>query len=213
MPKSMKQFNYWKWQDRATVARLLMRIDGADSELKAAALRIMETVVEHDPEELEHKVWSLTDLALLYYKVLGNHEKALKFLDQAITLMESSDEEDFFFVACGEVWVQRIYILYSTGRQEQTIDEVKQRMQGIKNFCTSLENNSYLYFGNLFLAFYEEQHKNFEMAVSYVYEAAKYCNQHIREDVEKIWSNRHVNYEQAYNKMDRVVRGLHGWDA
>lgn len=194
------------------MARLLIKIGGGkNSDILKAALQMMETVVEHDPEDLEHKIWALRDLGVWYWKICHDSDKALKTLDEAIMLMNTTDQI-FHLIESGEIWAERLYLLSVIGKEKQAIEEAKHKIQRSKEWCSNLENNSYLYYGYLFLGYTEAAKGNYQLAVSQVYEAAVYCNQNFRKEVEDIWLSREKDYEQTYLKMSHCIRGTHGWD-
>ena len=139
------------WHARARLAHFLaMPTVGKTEE----ALELFHSVVEADvdeenAEDVEEKVFALQKLSDLERKQDNTAEDALRHIDAAIELAESTDFL-YKYILRGELWGDRWNIMHQLKMSKEAEEEVDERIEAYKDIPVS--HVSYLYYGYRFKA-------------------------------------------------------------
>lgn len=133
------------WHARARLAHFLA-MKGIDRQKEA--LELFRSIVEEDvddtkSEDVEEKAFALQRLSSLE-KELNQDDEALKHIDIAIELAESTDFL-YKYVLRGELWADRWNLMHKMGMAKDAEEEVDERIAAYKDI--PIEHNSYLYYG------------------------------------------------------------------
>ncbi|MBQ1919336.1 MAG: tetratricopeptide repeat protein, partial [Selenomonas sp.] len=138
------------WRARARLAHFLA-MEGIDK--NDEALELFHSVVEAEPnediaEEVEEKVFALQRLSSLE-RSLGQHDDALRHINMAIELAESTDFL-YKYILRGELWADRWNLMHQMDMTADAETEADERIAAYKDI--PIEHNSYLYYGYRFKA-------------------------------------------------------------
>ena len=138
------------WRARARLAHFLA-MEGIDK--NDEALELFHSVVEAEPnediaEEVEEKVFALQRLSSLE-RSLGQHDDALRHINMAIELAESTDFL-YKYILRGELWADRWNLMHQMNMTADAETEADERIAAYKDI--PIEHNSYLYYGYRFKA-------------------------------------------------------------
>ena len=136
------------WRARARLAHFLA-MEGIDK--NDEALELFHSVVEAEPnediaEEVEEKVFALQRLSSLE-RSLGQHDDALRHINMAIELAESTDFL-YKYILRGELWADRWNLMHQMDMTADAETEADERIAAYKDI--PIEHNSYLYYGYRF---------------------------------------------------------------
>lgn len=138
------------WHARARLAHFLA-MPGIEKEEEAREL--FQSVVEADADEenaedVEEKAFALQRLSALE-KERGEHDAALRYINLAIELAESTDFL-YKYILRGELWADRWNLLHRMGNTEEAEAEVDERIAVYEDLPAL--HNSYIYYGYRFKA-------------------------------------------------------------
>lgn len=151
--------NYWKWECRATLARHLIKSE----QYRETAIALMETVLEHEPNDYEHQAWALKDLAFWKFEY-RNDSSVIPLLEKSLKLIRENVEEPLYLNEA-ELWFDYLYLLCKTNQNKKALDE----LEIIKGTKSKLKEPDYLYFANLFEAYYTFKYENdLDLAIEYL---------------------------------------------
>ena len=110
---------------------------------------VEEQVDDEKSEDVEEKVFALQKLSELEKRDENEQEQALKHIDQAIELAESTDFL-YKYILRGELWADRWNLMHQMDMTKDAEAEVDERIAAYQDI--PIEHNSYLYYGYRFKA-------------------------------------------------------------
>lgn len=199
------------WRSRVSLARWLSR--QRYGKLKPA-MELFSSIVDvavTEPEDIENKAWALADLSQCSWIVEEDVAKALKYIDMAIELAESTQSE-FQFITRGELWARRWELLVLSGKQLKAINEANDKIA--MEFRVGFKSNSYLFCAHELKARMAYEQGDILAALSHYYQALAFFP-HEHEDMdhlEQIWENRTTDPQKAYEELQNLTRHEVCWD-
>ena len=139
------------WHARARLAHFLAmpQLGKIDEAIELFRTVAPEDVDEENAEDVEEKVFALQKLADLERKIDGKGEDALRHIDEAIELAESTDFL-YKYILRGELWGDRWNIMHQLDMGKEAEEEVDERIEAYKDI--PVQHVSYLYYGYRFKA-------------------------------------------------------------
>ncbi len=202
------------WHARARLAHFLA-MKGIDK--KDEALELFRSVVDQDvddevAEDVEEKVFALQRLSSLE-KELNQDEEALKHIDMAIELAESTDFL-YKYILRGELWGDRWNLMHKMDMTQDAEAEVDERIEAYKDI--PIAHNSYLYYGYRFKAQLAAERHVTLVAKDYMHMALHSMEipEEYKDGLEIAFSATHDNASWILNEVDRATPNpdnLH-WD-
>lgn len=207
---------YFNWQHRSTLARFLF-LDGQ----LAPAIELFKSIIDvhvdeknemnNCPSELEIKIWCMKELGMAVWSYEENAQEALKYIDMAINLMNTSADK-FYFISRGEVWRVRWDIFQSTGYSNFAVEEITEKISSI---IPKGNSNSIYYYGFSFLADVAKRNKNIRKASRLLRSALRYFphDKDSAEELNAICNELHRDPNGAYYKLSELThRNYLIWD-
>ncbi len=203
------------WHARARLAHFLAM---PQFQKTAEAIELFRTVVEQkideeNAEDVEEKVFALQKLADLERGIDGRKEDALRHIDLAIELAESTDFL-YKYILRGELWGDRWNIMHALGMGKDAEAEADERIEAYKDI--PVKPVSYLYYGYRFKAMMAAEQGLTLVAKDYMHMALH--SMEIPKDyeagLERAFSATHDNASWILNEIDRATPNpdmLH-WD-
>ena len=114
----------------------------------AALQLLLHEIDDEKAEDVEEKVFALQRLSSLE-KELNKNDDALRHIDMAIELAESTDFL-YKYILRGELWADRWNLMHKMNMTQEAEAEVDERIEAYKDI--PIEHNSYLYYGYRFKA-------------------------------------------------------------
>ena len=202
------------WHARARLAHFLA-MQGIDK--KAEALELFHSIVEQDvdednPEDVEEKCFALQRLSSLE-KEINKDDDALKHIDMAIELAESTDFL-YKYILRGELWGDRWNLMHKMNLTQDAESEVDERIAAYADI--PIAHNSYLYYGYRFKAQLAAERHVTLVAKDYMHMAlhAMEIPEEYKEGLEVAFAPTHDNAAFILNQIDRATPNpdkLH-WD-
>lgn len=194
------------WHARARLAHFLaMPAVGKTEE----ALELFHSVVEADvdeenAEDVEEKVFALQKLSDLERKQDNTAEDALRHIDAAIELAESTDFL-YKYILRGELWGDRWNIMHQLKMSKEAEEEVDERIEAYKDIPVS--HVSYLYYGYRFKAMLAAERGVTLVAKDYMHMALHSMEipPQYETGLEKAFSATHDNASWILNEVDRAT--------
>ena len=186
------------WHARARLAHFLaMPQLGKIDE----AIELFRTVA---PEDVEEKVFALQKLADLERKIDGKGEDALRHIDEAIELAESTDFL-YKYILRGELWGDRWNIMHQLDMGKEAEEEVDERIEAYKDI--PVQHVSYLYYGYRFKAMRAAERGVTLVAKDYMHMALHSMEipPEYEAGLEKAFSATHDNASWILNEVDRAT--------
>ena len=218
LPKCIKDY-YNKtldnWRTKLIIARLLHKL-----EKFKPAIEIIEDVLdekidfkEDDSEYfgthieyIDNRAWAYKELGLLHWKLYKDGEKALQYIEEALSISESIDAK-LFITTRGDIFRDKLELLKELGREEEAIFEANNKI----NFIGMNIKNSYLFNAYEFKAQCEKENERYEDALSYLNEACNvYFNDESEDHVLKnkcidIFKRKDMSNEKKYNEIKWIL--------
>ena len=171
-----------------------------------------QEVDEEQPEDVEEKVFALQRLSSLE-RELGQKDEALKHIDAAIELAESTDFL-YKYILRGELWGDRWNLMHAMDMTKDAESEVDERIAAYQDI--PIEHNSYLYYGYRFKAMLAAERGVTLVAKDYMHMAlhAMEIPEQYKDGLEKAFAATHDNASWILNAVDRATPNpdnLH-WD-
>lgn len=159
------------------------------------------------PEDIENKAWALWDLGLCIWHIEEDANKAIRYIDMSIQLVESISDK-LSFIERGQLWYDRWWLLHHIGLTDKTTLEANQI---ILERDAELKNNSYLYYAYKFKADLSYEQGNLDQALVLLYKALTYFpdNYNKTANLQQLWENRNNNKEKTYKQMDELTQHAH----
>ncbi|HBT79700.1 MAG TPA: hypothetical protein DEA67_06410 [Selenomonas sp.] len=202
------------WHARARLAHFLAMqgIDKQDEALELFRSVVEQEVDEEQPEDVEEKVFALQRLSSLE-RELGQKDEALKHIDAAIELAESTDFL-YKYILRGELWGDRWNLMHAMDMTKDAESEVDERIAAYQDI--PIEHNSYLYYGYRFKAMLAAERGVTLVAKDYMHMAlhAMEIPEQYKDGLEKAFAATHDNASWILNAVDRATPNpdnLH-WD-
>lgn len=167
--------DYNNWHCRSIVGRMLFVLKDIEGAMRVlSTIRDVEVDMEHNPEygfsDPEHKCLCYRDLGEIVWMLSGNAQAALYYFEEAYKICR---EYKYAFISAkrGGIWARRLEIKRDSGDLKSAIDEclVKMEEQNKED-----KINTYLFFGNKFLADTFAQREDYAKACTYMAEGFKY---------------------------------------
>lgn len=199
---------YEDWQTRLRLARILTR----NFQKYDKAIELFEGAVGSKPlnvEQFEDIVWALRDLFVCIYYHEKDFAKALKYIDQAITMMELDPDKKFTFFIRGELWCWRWNALKELGNLELALQEAQLKMQ----YAYRTGSNSYRYYAYYFIASLAYFDGEYEVATETLQQALQYYP--VGENAAQlntILSDTASDNKAKYEQLLQIVRQEAVWD-
>ena len=194
------------WHARARLAHFLGMPEIARTE---EAIELFRSVVEEDVEEenaedVEEKVFALQKLSTLERQREDSGEDALRHINAAIELAESTDFL-YKFILRGELWGDRWNLLHHLNRSREAEEEADERIEVYKDI--PIEHNSYLYYGYRFKAMLAAERGVTLVAKDFMHMAlhAMEIPEEYRAGLERAFSHTHDNAAWILNEIDRAT--------
>lgn len=192
------------WKARARLAHFL-----AMPELKKhdEAVELFRSVVEidideHNPEEVEEKVYALQRLAYCMRED-KKYDEALRYINLAVELVESTDYL-YKYILRGEIWADRWNILHDMQDITTAQEEIDEKIEAYSNL--PIKHNSYLYYGYRFKAQLAATGMMKEQALAYMRKALTYMEipEEYKPAIETAFSAKHDNVSWILNTIDHA---------
>lgn len=202
---------YDDWRSRIMLARFLCRNSYRQLE---PAIKLYKSVLDIKVtalEDVEQKAWAMQDLGLCIWYLLNDARQALHYIDMAVNLAESVKGE-FYFIARGELWLNRWQLLSKLGEVELAIKEADEIILSKK--LLHYKNNSYLYYAYKFKAENELNNNNLEQAVNFLKHALSFFP-HENDSLQKldeIWNDKSQEPSEIYTAMNKLTTKVVYWD-
>ena len=173
------------------------------------ALELFRSVVEADvdeenAEDVEEKVFALQKLSDIERKQDGMEEDALRHIDEAIELAESTDFL-YKYILRGELWGDRWNIMHQLKMGKEAEEEVDERIEAYKDI--PVQHVSYLYYGYRFKAMMAAERGVTLVAKDYMHMAIHSMEipPQYEADLAKAFSASHDNASWILNEVDRAT--------
>lgn len=194
------------WHARARLAHFLGMPEIGKME---EAIELFRTVVEEDvdeehAEDVEEKVFALQKLSSLERQQEGQGEAALRHINVAIELAESTDFL-YKFILRGELWGDRWNLMHQLKLSKEAEAEADERIEAYKDI--PIEHNSYLYYGYRFKAMLSAERGVTLVAKDYMHMAlhAMEIPEEYQAGLDKAFSHTHDNAAWILNEIDRAT--------
>ena len=182
------------WHARARLAHFLAmpQLGKIDEAIELFRTVAPEDVDEENAEDVEEKVFALQKLADLERKIDGKGEDALRHIDEAIELAESTD---FLYK----------YIMHQLDMGKEAEEEVDERIEAYKDI--PVQHVSYLYYGYRFKAMRAAERGVTLVAKDYMHMALHSMEipPEYEAGLEKAFSATHDNASWILNEVDRAT--------
>jgi tetratricopeptide (TPR) repeat protein len=196
VPKVLYE-NYWKWECRSTLARHLIESEN----YRDVAIELMESVVEHQPHELEGEIWALNDLVVWKTTYLKDY-KVLPYIEKALKLMNELAEEPTY-IDKAEIWFNNVQLLNLNSQKEKALQEVNHMLET----KSKLKEPTYIYYSYLFLSEYTLQYEmDMDLAIEYLKRASACIPVEYKEIKQSIFKKEYIqdSFEVVLSKLKKI---------
>ena len=194
------------WHARARLAHFLAmpQIGKTDEAIELFRTVAPEKVDEENAEDVEEKVFALQKLADIERGIDGKGEDALRHIDEAIELAESTDFL-YKYILRGELWGDRWNIMHQLGKGREAEEEADARIEAYQDIPA--EHVSYLYYGYRYKAMCSAETGSTLAAKDYMHMAlhAMAVPEEYEAGLEKAFSATHDNASWILNEIDRAT--------
>ena len=214
-PENIFAGGFDDWHVRARLAHFLALPELAKEN---EAMELFHSVIdapvdEENAEEVEEKVFALQKLSFMERNLEGKEEAALRHINKAIELAESTDFL-YKYILRGELWADRWNILHLLQRTEEATSEVDSRLEAYSTVPDI--HNSYVYYGYRFKAHLAAEAGRGDLAKDYMRLALKAMDvpEENKKPLESALSATHDNTAYILNEIDRATPNpdLIHWD-
>ena len=194
------------WHARARLAHFLAmpQLGKIDEAIELFRTVAPEDVDEENAEDVEEKVFALQKLADLERKIDVKGEDALRHIDEAIELAESTDFL-YKYILRGELWADRWNLMHKMNMTQEAEAEVDERIEAYKDI--PVHHNSYLYYGYRFKAQLSAERGVTLVAKDYMHMAlhAMEIPKEYEAGLEKAFSATHDNASWILTEIDKAT--------
>ena len=194
------------WHARARLAHFLAmpQLGKIDEAIELFRTVAPEDVDEENAEDVEEKVFALQKLADIERKIDGKGEDALRHIDEAIELAESTDFL-YKYILRGELWGDRWNIMHQLKMGKEAEAEVDERIEAYKDI--PVLHVSYLYYGYRFKAMMAAERGVTLVAKDYMHMALHSMEipPEYEAGLEKAFAATHDNASWILNEVDRAT--------
>lgn len=201
---------YEDWQTRLRLARIL----SGSFQQYDPAIELFLSAVESKPlsfEQFEDIVWALRDLFVCIYHHEKDPVKAIKYINQAITMIELDPTKKFTFFVRGELWCWRWVAMRDLGDVNTAVAEANEKINFLPADAPPTDN-SYVYYGYYFIASLAYAEQEFEIAFETLKQALPYYpTKEIQSELQVILNNVNLSAKESYEKVLQLTRQQANW--